>query len=124
MKFELFGGCLGNGTTVYNKAVMENGDYKKICHISNAGTIKWYISNPSSYVPQKDMETIEKWSRSARKSFLESWNKLPDIRKYGICLNFLSYAELMQEPLKSRLQNTTDLHDKVTILEELYMNRI
>lgn len=28
-KFELFYGYLGNGTTVCNKAVEENGDYKK-----------------------------------------------------------------------------------------------
>lgn len=27
-KFELFMGCMGNGTTVCNKAVYEHGDYK------------------------------------------------------------------------------------------------
>ena len=36
-KFELWFGCLGNGTTVCNKAVTENGDYKKIAHISEGG---------------------------------------------------------------------------------------
>ena len=29
-KFKLFFGCLGNGITVCNKAVIENGDYKTI----------------------------------------------------------------------------------------------
>ena len=42
-KFELFYGCLGNGTTVCNKAVEENGDYKKIAHISEGGNIRLYV---------------------------------------------------------------------------------
>lgn len=36
-KFELFMGCLGNGITVCNKAVMEHGDYKYIAHIRETG---------------------------------------------------------------------------------------
>ena len=42
-KFELFICSLGNGLTVCNKAVMENGDYKHIAYISNCGKIKWYV---------------------------------------------------------------------------------
>lgn len=33
--FKLFLGCLGNGVTVCNSAVMEYGDFKKVAHISN-----------------------------------------------------------------------------------------
>ena len=33
--FKLFLGCLGNGVTVCNSAVMEYGDFKKVDHISN-----------------------------------------------------------------------------------------
>ena len=41
--FKLFLGCLGNGVTVCNSAVMENGDFKMVAHISNEGKITWYV---------------------------------------------------------------------------------
>ena len=53
-KFELFCGCLGNGTTVCNKAVTENGDYKKIAHISEGGNIRLYVDE--SYIPAAEMK--------------------------------------------------------------------
>ena len=56
-KFELFMGCLGNGITVCNKAVMEHGDYKQIAHISDNGKIKYYVSE--GYIPADDMRRIE-----------------------------------------------------------------
>lgn len=31
--FKLFLGCLGNGVTVCNSAVMEDGDFKMVAHI-------------------------------------------------------------------------------------------
>lgn len=57
-KFELFLGCLGNGITVCNKAVEENGDYKKIAHIAECGKITWYVK-PGSYVPSDALLRIE-----------------------------------------------------------------
>lgn len=57
-KFELFLGCFGNGITVCNKAVTENGDYKIIAHIRETGKIKWYV-NPTSYVPGNALLKIE-----------------------------------------------------------------
>ena len=56
-KFELFIGCLGNGLTVCNKAVEENGDYKTIAHIAECGTITWYVNQ--SYVPDDALLIIE-----------------------------------------------------------------
>ncbi len=41
-KYDLMFGCLGNGTTVFNKAVEISGDYKKIAHIADYGAITWY----------------------------------------------------------------------------------
>lgn len=67
-KFELFMGCLGNGTTVCNKAVMEHGDYKTIAHISPAGNIKLYV-NPD-YIPPDDMKRIESAAEHNRAEFL------------------------------------------------------
>ena len=56
-KFELFIGYLGNGATVCNKAVCENGDYKQIAHISEAGNIKYYV--PVDYIPGDALLRIE-----------------------------------------------------------------
>lgn len=50
-------GCLGNGITVCNKAIMEHGDYKRIAHIAECGKITWY-ANPSS-VPCDELLKIE-----------------------------------------------------------------
>ena len=119
-KFELFGGCLGNGTTVCNKAVIENGDYKMIAHISNEGKIKWYIKNPESYVPADDMKIIHDWSESAHKKFMEDWNKLPDIVKYERIMGRFSAAWLLNHPMKEQLKSCTNLHEKILILEKIY----
>lgn len=69
-RFELFMGCLGNGTTLCNKAVIADGDYKTIGHISNAGNIKLYV-NPG-YIPEKDMETIKKAAARSRVRFIDA----------------------------------------------------
>ena len=118
--FELFGGCLGNGTTVCNKAVVENGDYKTIAHISDGGRIKWYIENPESYVPEDAMKIIKGWADSARKEFMEYWNSMLDIRKYEKMLNTIPYSVLLEHPLKEQLKNCTDLHEKILLLEKIY----
>ena len=122
--FELFGGCLGNGTTVCNKAVEENGDYKVIAHISDGGRIKWYIKNPESYVPEDSMKIIQGWADSANKKFMEEWNRLPDLVKYERILNRFSYSFLLQHPMKEQLKACTDLHEKVLLLEKIYFEHI
>lgn len=71
-KFELFMCCLGNGTTVCNKAIMEHGDYKTIAHISPAGNIKLYV-NPD-YIPPDDMKRIESAAERNRAEFLHRLN--------------------------------------------------
>ena len=125
-KFELFGGCLGNGTTVCNKAVEENGDYKVIAHISDGGRIKWYIKNPESYVPADDMKIIQGWADSAREKFMEDWNRLPDIKKYSRILDRIGYPWLLlrlEQETKEKLKACTDLHEKVELLEKIYFEK-
>ena len=122
--FELFVGCLGNGTTVCNKAVMENGDYKMIAHISEGGRIRWYIKNPESYVPEDAMKIIQGWADSAKKNFMEKWDRLQDIDKYGIIFDTIPYSLLLQHPMKEQLKACTDLHEKVALLEKIYFEYI
>ena len=122
-KFELFGGCMGNGTTVCNKAVIVNGDYKTIAHISDGGRIKWYIENPEFYVPETEMKIIQGWAGSANKKFMEEWNRLPDIKKYEKMLDTISFPVLLEHPMKEQLKVCTDLHEKVQLLEKIYFEK-
>lgn len=41
--FDIGMGYLGNGLTVWNRAVEENGDYQTIAHISSEGEIRYYV---------------------------------------------------------------------------------
>lgn len=91
-KFKLFMGCLGNGITVCNSAVMENGDYKYVAHISNGGNIKFYVRK--SYIPKDAMQKIIDVANQNRSEFMEHWNKLSDLKKYEIMLDSLPFSEL------------------------------
>ena len=48
--FDIGMGYLGNGLTVWNRAVEENGDYQNIAHISNEGEINYYVDGLPEYV--------------------------------------------------------------------------
>ena len=53
MDKNLLFGALGNGITVFDKTVQDNGDLKKIAHISKSGEVKYYVSLynlPWSYI--------------------------------------------------------------------------
>ena len=90
--FKLWMGCLGNGITVCNSAVENNGEYKHIAHISDSGKINLYVSK--SYIPVEDMQRIEQTAADSRKTFLNEWNKQPDIEKYEKLLDMCSLSDL------------------------------
>mgnify|MGYP000839365544 FL=1 len=62
--FKLFLGCLGNGVTVCNSAVMENGDFKMVAHISPEGKISWYVSE--DYPPADALASIRACAEQER----------------------------------------------------------
>lgn len=78
--FELFMGCLGNGLTVCNKAVMENGDYKYIAHIANSGKITWYV-DPSK-IPGDALLRIEHNADAMRANFEKWLESMPKSMQY------------------------------------------
>lgn len=95
-KFDLFMCCLGNGTTVCNKAVVENGDYKVIAHISECGRINWRV-DPSKYVPGPDLLKIEHVADVQRVKWEKWLDSMPESRQYEILLdkvptNIMLYA--------------------------------
>lgn len=54
VEFDIGMGYLGNGLTVWNRAVEVNGDYQNIAHISPEGEITFYVQD----LPQSVMERI------------------------------------------------------------------
>ena len=68
--FKLFLGCLGNGVTVCNSAVMENGDFKMVAHISDEGKITWYVGE--DYPPADALASIRACAEQERVKH-EAW---------------------------------------------------
>ena len=113
--FKLWMGCLGNGITVCNSAVENNGEYKYIAHIGNSGKIALYVSE--SYIPVEDMRKIEQTAAEQRKTFLAEWNKQSDIRKYEKLLDMCSHSDFMEIAHNKEIP----LAEKVKQLEEKYI---
>ena len=105
-KFELWFGCLGNGTTVCNKAVEENGDYKKIAHISEGGNIQLYVAE--SYIPAAEMEKIKAMANRDKAEFMKRFESLPEVEQYGKILDRVQHQKFMEfvgdkRPLEEKL---------------------
>ena len=56
VEYDIGMGYLGNGLTVWNRAVEVNGDYQNIAHISPEGEITYYVPD----LPQSVVKRIEK----------------------------------------------------------------
>ena len=63
-------GYLGNGLTVWNRAVEEHGDYQTIAHISNEGEIKYYVDG----LPDDVVARIEKAAEQEQQKALFAAN--------------------------------------------------
>lgn len=93
-RFELFMGCLGNGITVCNKAVYENGDYKIIAHISPEGEIKWRVAD--DYCPPEARARIEAAAQRQAEDYRKWYDSLPEDRKLQMRLDRMPLAELCE----------------------------
>lgn len=111
IKFELFMGCLGNGITICNKAVEENGDYKKICHIGDTGKITWY-EKPEN-IPGYILLKIEHES-NARNANFEDWLKsMSEPRLYEYLLDHAPHAVFMNV-----IKMKADMWEKICYLKQ------
>lgn len=84
-KFDLFMGCLGNGTTVCNKTIENNGNYKKVAHISEAGNIRWY-QKPET-IPGQALLRIEHCAHAAEENFRKKFDAMTQLQQYGYLLD-------------------------------------
>lgn len=114
-KFELFMGCLGNGITVCNKAVQENGDYKTIAHIRETGKIKWYV-NPDSYVPSDAFLKIEHAANVQSEKWEKWFSAMPETKQYEFLLDHLPLSDFL-EILKRK---DLDIMQKIHIAKQAY----
>ena len=118
-KFELFLGCLGNGTTVCNKAVLENGDYKTIAHISDHGVIKYYVEESS--IPDNALKTIKRVANNSRENFMETWNKKDYLQKYEYMMNIPTIGcGLNAIERTDREHKELPIKDRVTLMERVF----
>lgn len=81
--FDIGMGYLGNGLTVWNRAVEENGDYQNVAHISSEGEIRYYVDGlPEDVIIQieKAAEQEKENNRfvSAYREYSELKNENPD----------------------------------------------
>ena len=112
-KFELFMGCLGNGVTVCNKAVMEHGDYKTIAHIAECGKITWYVE-PSS-IPGDALLRIEHNADTMRANWEKWLNDMPTMKRYETLLDKVPHIAFMHV-----IQNKEmDIEEKIAYMKNV-----
>jgi hypothetical protein len=111
--FKLFMCCLGNGTTVCNSAVMENGDYKTIAHISPAGNITFYVDE--SYIPAEDMTKIRNIAKSDAEKFRHDFEMRDELTQYSRILDSFTTSMFLEATNDKR-----PLSEKLPELREKY----
>ena len=107
--------CLGNGTTICNKAVKEYGDYKIIAHIADCGKITWYVK--PGYVPEADLAKIKHAADVDRVNW-ENWlHSMPEIKQYEYLLDNVSWVDASRV-----MRSSAELWQKCHELEQAYYN--
>jgi hypothetical protein len=67
-KYDIGAGSMGNGTTFWNRAEEEFGDYKKIAHVSDNGEVKFYDKT----LPSNVKKHIEDYAKTQKESVNEA----------------------------------------------------
>ncbi len=109
-KFDIAAGCLGNGTTIWNRAKIKSGDYETIAHISDDGkTINFY----NKRLPENIKDCIKKMASEIELTNNQKLNNMAEISA-GV-LTLLIYILLMYDLFtkKQSIMKTKDnKHDK------------
>lgn len=118
--FKLFLGCLGNGVTVCNSAVMEDGDFKKVAHLSNEGKITWYVGE--DYPPADALASIRACAEQERVKYETWFNGLSPAARREYQLERLPLPELLEELRKAKEEKggslmSRDIHDYDSLKE-------
>jgi len=115
-KYDIGMARLGNGITVYNRAVEYRGDYKNIAHISDNGTVTYYDKSLPSDVKKKIEAEAQKMKESVNEvasrtameiGGLTGMNK-DAIQKF-VDTNELDIEKVFQFVKKGKLSDRMDL---------------
>lgn len=74
LDYDLMFGRLGNGTTVFNRAREEHGDYPTIAHIDDCGAVCWYVAPEK--LPPYVLEDVNASARRDMESFKEKFLRM------------------------------------------------
>ena len=120
--FKLFMGCLGNGISCSNSAVIENGDYKSVAHISPAGNIKLYVK--PDYIPADAMKSIQEAAARCKADTL-SRLELELSTNYGYMRTMdeiSNYTTMVTfDKFWSEYKNAGSRADKVEVIKKCYL---
>lgn len=87
-------GSFGNGVLVSDRSVIENGDYKKIAHISEAGNIKYYMYGGD--IPEDVKERIMLVAREYKRTFIGLFETRTDSEQYQYILDNIPHSKFME----------------------------
>ena len=90
--FKLFIGVYPAGVVYANKAIEENGDYKRIAFINEFGALRFYV--PVSSIPADDLLRIDHDANVARCRFREKWDTKTNINKLCFLGDLLPFGLL------------------------------
>lgn len=71
LSYDLGFGCLGNGTTVWNRMREVGGDYETVAHIDTCGAYKIYAANMPEYAKREIREHAAVQMERARADFMK-----------------------------------------------------
>jgi hypothetical protein len=120
-KFELFMCCQGNGTTLCNKAIYENHDYKTIGHISAAGNVSLYVK--PNYIPPEDIERIESAAARARADFVDRLDAEIKYRPLVIFNRMLDSLNTSERLAFLKAHKGEEISSQIDALVPLYLER-
>lgn len=98
-QYDIMFGCLGNGTTVCDRATIRSGDYAIIAHISEGGNVKYY-----EILPEEVKRKIEDHAAGIKRKFQQQFCELPKVRQLEIILENCSITKLTEYHGKTKDQ--------------------
>jgi hypothetical protein len=98
-KYDIGAGSMGNGTTFWNRAEEEFGDYKKIAHVSDNGEVKFYDKTLPSNVKKhiEDYAKTQKESVNEGRAFINAARKAKEEGKTEFEFNGKKYPVTLKE---------------------------
>ena len=109
-KYDLMFGSLGNGTTVFNRAREEYGDYATLAHIDDCGAVIWYVNTKK--LPPYVLEDVNKRAAAQARNFKHGFMHLPKSAALDMLRDMLNIGQFLIEFQDGKI------HEKS--MEEIY----